>query len=226
MQPLGCLILHGFAGDVHEVLPLALHLKEAGYVVECPTLAGHGHTRRSLAKTSRHDWIASAEEAYKRLAMRVEKIVLIGFSMGGLLACQVAAKHPAELLITLNTPYYYWDVQQALRNVKIDFRSHVTRYLKGLTRIPVSSMLQFRQLLAETKALMAQVSCPSLILQGQRDDTVQAISADALRQHLGSQQSETVYFPNSGHLLLHSPDAQEAVRTISAALEKLTVSKA
>lgn len=222
MRPIGCLILHGFAGDIHEVLPLARHLSDLGYAVECPTLDGHGRKRVHLAKSSRKQWIDSAIEGYKRLSMRAEEIVVIGFSMGGLLAVQVAAQHRVKLLVTINTPYHYWDVPQALRKLRGDFRLHAARYVGAMVRIPLRSMLQFRLLLQETKRLLPAVNCPSMILQGNQDDTVRAVSAGHLQASLGSQQTSIHYFPESDHLLLKGPEAQAAIELIAETLKQLT----
>lgn len=219
MRRQGCLILHGFAGEVREVLPLARALQEAGYIIECPTLEGHGLSRRELGKSNRYDWLLSAEEAYKRLAMRTDQIAVIGFSMGGLLAFHIASRYPVNWLCTLNTPYLYWDIRQAIRNLSADFRNHFPRYVSGATRIPVSSMLQFRRLLKETKQILPQVKCPYAILQGEQDDTVQAISAERLRQEVGSADVTVDYFPRSHHLILHGPEAEDAIGLI---LEKLS----
>ncbi|RNB85942.1 alpha/beta fold hydrolase [Brevibacillus fluminis] len=221
MRSIGCLVLHGFAGDIHEVMPLARHLREQGYAVECPTLDGHGRTRRHLGKSTRDEWVNSAIEAYKRLSMRATEIVVIGFSMGGLLALQVAAKHPVKLLVTMNTPYHYWDVRQALRNLRDDFGTEAARYVQGMVRIPLRSMLQFRQLLDETKSIMPTVTCPCLLLQGERDDTVQAISVGLLRQSIGSDEIDVSYFPESGHLLLKGSEADEAIRVITERIRRL-----
>ncbi len=221
MSRIGCLVIHGFAGDIHEVLPLANALKEQGYVVECPTLEGHGIGRRHLARSTRAEWVRSAHEAYKRLAMRSDKIVVIGFSMGGLLAFHLASTYPVKQLVTINTPYHYWDIQQAWRNLREDYRPHARRYMRSLIKIPVRSMLQFRRLLAETKRLLPRVTCPYLILQGQKDDTVKAISAQHLRQQAGSTQVEIAYFPHSGHLLLQGPEAKEAIQLIQATIARL-----
>ncbi|UFJ39791.1 alpha/beta fold hydrolase [Brevibacillus humidisoli] len=225
MKP-GCLVIHGFAGDVYEVLPLAQQLKDAGYAVECPTLEGHGLTRRQLARSKRHDWLGSAEEAYKRLAMRADPIVLIGFSMGGLLAIHLASKYPSEMLITVNTPYQYWDLGQVVRNLRSDFRPHASRYLNSMTRIPVSSMLQFRLLLTETKQIMPKVTCPSVILQTKRDDTVKAISAEHLKRELGSEDCSVYYFPESGHKLLLDVEAEQAIRLIQEQIDQRLTDRA
>jgi carboxylesterase len=219
---IGCLVLHGFAGDIRDVLPLALALRSRGYHVECPTLEGHALGRRHLARSTRHDWLRSAEEAYKRLSMRAGSIVVIGFSMGGLLAIHVASRYPVRLLITINTPYYYWDVRQALQYLREDFPTHSHRYLRSLVKIPISSMLQFRRLLAETKPLLANLSCPYALLQAKRDDTVRAVSAEHLAQRAGSSATAIAWFERSGHMLFHGPEADEAIEHVCRVIEAHT----
>jgi carboxylesterase len=218
---LGCLVLHGFAGDIRDVLPLAQALREAGYHVECPTLEGHGADRRRLAQSTRHDWLRSAEEAYKRLAMRADPIVVIGFSMGGLLAFHVASRHPVRLLITINTPYHYWDVRQAFRNLREDFATHSRRYVNGLVKIPLRSMLQFRRLLAETKPLLPSIRVPYVLLQSRRDDTVRPTSAEHLAKNVAAEAGARItWYHNSGHMLLHSPDRDDAIARILDAIRE------
>ncbi|GAA4713628.1 alpha/beta hydrolase [Brevibacillus fulvus] len=220
MSTVGFLILHGFAGDVHEVLPLARYLHEQGYVIECPTLEGHGLGRRFLARSTRQQWVRSAEEAYKRLQMRAETIIVIGFSMGGLLAFHVARKYPVQLLFTINTPYKYWDLKQVWRNLRKDPAMHLSRYWRSTRKIPLRSMLQFRRLLAETKPLLPEVTCPYVILQGKEDDTVKAISAVHLQKQVGSSQVTVQYFAHSGHLLLQGTEAAEAIRFIDEQVKR------
>ncbi len=218
---IGCLVIHGFAGDIRDVFPLAKALREEGYHVECPTLEGHGLGRRDLAKSTRHDWLRSAEEAYKRLSMRADAIVLIGFSMGGLLAFHIATKYPVRLLITMNTPYHYWDVREAISYLREDFPTHSRRYMKSLVKIPFRSMLQFRRLLAETKPLLPQIHTPYVLLQARRDDTVRSVSAEHLAQSVGSSATARIsWYDRSGHMLLHSPDADEAIAHVLATIRE------
>ncbi|MEJ8547808.1 alpha/beta hydrolase [Brevibacillus borstelensis] len=217
----GCLVLHGFAGDIRDVLPLANALRSEGYQVECPTLEGHGLNRRGLANSTRQDWLRSADEAYKRLSLRAGEIIVIGFSMGGLLAINLVNRYPARLLITINTPYAYWDIQQALAYLREDFASHSRRYVRGLVKIPFRSMLQFRQLLAETKALLPQVSIPYVLLQSRRDDTVQARSAEHLASSVAPSASPDItWYDRSGHMIFHDADRDDAIARILAAVRE------
>ncbi len=214
-ETVGCLLIHGFAGDINDILPLAKRLREEGYHVECPTLEGHGTTRRQMAKSTRHDWLRSAEEAYKRLKMRADSIVVIGFSMGGLLAFHLTTNYPVELLITLNTPYKYWDVKQAMSYLREDFPTHSRRYIQGIGRIPLSSMVQFRRLLEETKPLLPKITTPYLLLQARLDDTVHAVSAEILASSVDAAATPQIsWYEHSNHMILHGPDKEEAIQYV------------
>jgi len=214
-ETVGCLLIHGFAGDMNDILPLAKRLREEGYPVECPTLEGHGTTRREMAKSTRHDWLRSAEEGYKRLRMRADSIVVIGFSMGGLLAFHLAATYPVELLFTLNTPYKYWDVKEAVNYLREDFPTHSRRYIRGIGRIPLSSMVQFRRLLSETKPLLPKITTPYQLLQARRDDTVHAVSAEILASSVSeAAHAQISWYEHSNHMILHGPDKEAAIAHI------------
>ncbi|USG66676.1 alpha/beta fold hydrolase [Brevibacillus ruminantium] len=222
MKPtVGCLVLHGFAGTTQDVLPLALALQKEGFPVECPTLEGHGLGRKGLTSSTRLDWLRSADEGYKRLSMRADEIIVIGFSMGGLLAVHLVNRYPARLLITVNTPFAYWDIKQAAGNLRSDFPVHSRRYLNSLVKIPVRSMLQFRRLLAETKPLLSGVSLPYVLLQSRLDDTVQSRSAELLAGSVAaSAEPQIHWFDHSGHMIFHDADRDEAISCILAAVRR------
>ncbi len=93
-RPHGALCLHGFTGSPSSMRGVAQAFGRAGYHVELPLLAGHGTTMEDMLTTGWHDWAASAEAAYQRLAERVDAVVVAGLSMGGALTLWIAAEHP------------------------------------------------------------------------------------------------------------------------------------
>jgi carboxylesterase len=73
---------------------MAEALAGAGFTVELPLLPGHGTSVADMMETGWDDWSAAAERAYLELAGRVDLVVVAGLSMGGTLACWLAARHP------------------------------------------------------------------------------------------------------------------------------------
>jgi carboxylesterase len=91
--PHGALVLHGFTGSPHSMRPEAEALAAAGFAVELPLLPGHGTAVADMLTTSWADWSGAAERAYQELAGRCDRVVLVGLSMGGTLACWLASRH-------------------------------------------------------------------------------------------------------------------------------------
>src|SRR3954451_21704612 len=90
----GVLVLHGFTGNPGSIRPVAEALAADGRTVVAPRLPGHGTAVEDMVDTRWSDWSAAAEGAYADLAARSRITVVAGLSMGGTLACWLAARHP------------------------------------------------------------------------------------------------------------------------------------
>ena len=225
-----CLILHGFGGGPYEVAPLADHLEAQGYEVAMPVLAGHTSTPQAMRKATYKDWIDSAQSEFIRLQESGKDVVIIGFSMGGLLAFHLASSHlssshPVRAIITINTPIYYWNLRQVFRNLDEDRRkrslANTRRYLEAKKSSPIPSMFQFLTLLHHTKKKLPEVSCPLLVIQAEDDDTVRRRSVGYIRTHSASREVMTRFFPEGGHVILLSPQAPEVISLLTGFLDDL-----
>lgn len=109
-----CLLLHGLGGEPFEMRELARTFEEAGYHVEVPLLPGHGLSADDFAQSSYEDWLAGARQAYRNLAAPdggTDRVVLVGFSMGGVLCLELAAEMPPAAVVCISVPlypYYLW----------------------------------------------------------------------------------------------------------------------
>jgi len=219
----GCLIIHGFGGNYDEIRPLANRLKNMGYKVVCPALAGHTGRRSDLKKASHADWILSTERSLLDLTSRCRSVYIIGFSMGGLIAFNLALKHNVAGIVTINTPIYYWDVRKILSNIAKSLTGGgfvpIRRYLRATVKFPLRALICFRILLTRTKPLINDITCPVLITQGLDDDTTRRDSARYIFNSISSEVKRIKYYKNAGHLMLHSPAAGEVIRDIEGFIE-------
>ena len=87
----GCLLLHGFSATPQEMRFLGEHLHARGYTVSGVRLAGHGTSLDDFARTTWHDWYATAQAALSDLRAQTASISVVGQSMGALLALCLAA---------------------------------------------------------------------------------------------------------------------------------------
>lgn len=90
----GALVLHGFTGNPGSMRGVAEALAAEGYHVEMPLLPGHGTVVEDMVPTRWADWAGAADVAYRTLAARSAKVIVVGLSMGGSLTLRVGADHP------------------------------------------------------------------------------------------------------------------------------------
>lgn len=217
MNNIGILLIHGFAGDVGEVEPLRDYLAQKGYAVMCPLLPGHGLTKKELSQTTGEDWIASAEQAYLELSKSCSKIVVIGFSMGGLLAVNLW-NYGFSGIVTINTPVFYWNPKIIVTNLITDFRKYGKKYFDVSTDKSLTSMFEFQKLLTRTKPMFGNITCKALVVQALDDDTVHYKSADYIFKKVCADKS--IYkLPRGGHMIFQSESKNEVCKVIEDFLQ-------
>ncbi|WP_094545639.1 alpha/beta hydrolase [Petroclostridium xylanilyticum] len=226
---IGCLLIHGFGGNVDEIRPLADFLTEQGYRVECPSLKGHTGKREDMKRCTYWDWIASAQEGYNKLQEKCDTLYLVGFSMGGLIAFQLVLNNRVDAVVTLNTPIYYWDLKRVIINIIEDLKvrklNNIRRYIASFRSLPFNALLNFRLLLSRTKPILEEIKCPVFTVQALEDDTVRKSSATYIYGHIGSQCKKLEFYEESGHLILWSKAADRVIEDVSDFLEQIEKGK-
>ncbi len=216
-QP-ACLIIHGFTGSPFEVMPLAEHLTRRGYPVGVPTLAGHGGRPRELGKVSYQDWIASAEAVLRELLESHSRVVIIGFSMGGLIGIHLARKYPVQGLVTLSSPIYVLEPRRIILNVMEELKrkdyQRIHKYAGNVLQTPLRAILNFKTLLFKSKPLIPQITVPLLVVQGHKDDTVKPKSANYIFQRASSARKELHFLPESGHFICCDCEREQVFRLV------------
>lgn len=220
---IGCLIIHGYTGGPYEVEPLALFLREhTNWHIEVPTLPGHGR-KLALENVSHKKWIASAENALKQLNEKVDKIYLIGFSMGGMIAVYLAAKHKIDKLVLLAPAGKYLSFRQISKDVKDivsdGFKGKLNRnklflhHKRKLGAVPFKANIEFLRLVKFTRKYLKKIDSPVLIAQGQQDGMVPYKTVYYLDKEITSKRKEVVFFERSRHLICLGDD-KDALNTI------------
>lgn len=105
----GVLLLHGLTGMPSEMRPLERHLAKLGRRVATPLLPGHGATHRQLLATGWRDWLDGARRAADDLAASCDTVVIVGLSMGALLATLIAVEDARVGGIVLLSPTLRYD---------------------------------------------------------------------------------------------------------------------
>lgn len=90
----GALVIHGLTSNPDSMRGVARALAAADFHVELPLLPGHGTVMDDLVPVRWSDFVDCVEVAYDTLAARVDKMVVVGLSLGGALTLRVGANHP------------------------------------------------------------------------------------------------------------------------------------
>jgi carboxylesterase len=189
----GVLVLHGFTGNPGSIRPLAQAFAADGRTVVAPRLPGHGTVVEDMLDTRWSDWSAAADAAYADLAARTRLTVVAGLSMGGTLACRLAARHPEVAgLVAVNPLVQPPDPEMvAMGKAMIDAGETVAPGIGSdiadpdahETAYPGSPLRPLLSLVEGVEALQAdlpRIACPVLLLTSAQDHVVPPVNSDHL----------------------------------------------
>jgi carboxylesterase len=229
MQKTGCLLIHGFGGSPDEVAPLGEFLQQRGIEVHMPQLKGHTGRWTDLSRANYRDWIESTELGLKELKTRCDNVIVVGFSMGGLLTIQLSSKYELTGIILMNMPVYYWNVRQMAINVFGDIRlgryDNIIRYIRSSVSLPPQAMVNFKVLLHKTTRLIPDISCPVMICQAMDDDAVQWRSARYIFDTVASPVKSVRYYNDAGHQICQSLAASQLFEDTILFIDSLSKAK-
>lgn len=222
----GVVLFHGFTGNPNSLRPLAERIHAEGYTVEVPLLPGHGTEWRDLAKTRYVDWRGEAELVVDRLTERCDRVVLVGLSMGGSLALDVASRRPADVAGVAAINAQILDPEQPLAKIAPVLQYLIPvlpRDLAGLPSddiakpggderaygmVPSKAIQSFLAELARLRAQLTDLDIPVLVAYSPQDHTVGAASSRALPTLMRSEDVTTVVLERSYHVATLDWDAE------------------
>jgi carboxylesterase len=213
--PIGCLLIHGFTGSPAEMRPMGEYLAARGLTVSAPLLPGHGTTPDDLARTTWQDWYGHIEGTCDGLRGKCEKVFVVGFSLGALLALHLAARHEVSGLVALSPAVLVRDwrihlvplLRHVIKTMPKDpdpQHSDLTdkEALKGFWSYdvhPVSAAYQLYLLQKVVRPELGRIRTPTLIIYATRDMSIHPQSGPTLYNEIGSPDKEQLVLHNSGH---------------------------
>lgn len=217
------LLVHGFTGTPWEMRPLGEALAQRDVASRGVLLRGHGTHPQDMLSCCYDDWVLDAEAAFDDLAATHRQVYLVGLSMGGTIALNLAARRAADPrvagVVTINSPLRLTDWRLGLGPVV----SHLLRWQAwgrpdikdtrawashvGYRRFRPEAVQQLLGLLGQTRAALPRVHQPLLVLQATQDHIVPRVNAELILRGVGSHDKRLVWLHNSYHVATVDFDA-------------------
>ncbi|MGN1401922.1 MAG: alpha/beta hydrolase [Bacillus sp. (in: firmicutes)] len=205
--------MHGFTGSPFELEPLSQYLnKHTDWRISVPTLPGHGDGH-NLRECRYSDWISCAEQELRALLDGCEKVYVVGFSMGGVIAAYLTANYPVEKLVLLSAAAKYINIRQLI----VDIGSYILDSARGntakrefydlyrtkFTTTPIVATRQFTSLVSRNRSMFKKINVPVFIAQGKADGIVPPASAIYLYKQIPSRHKMLYLMEGAKHLICH-----------------------
>jgi carboxylesterase len=232
-QPYGVLILHGFASSLDSVRGIQPPLKAMGLPTLLPALRGHNQkSPEALRGVTWHDWVADAEAALHSLLYDAGKVIVVGHSMGGLIALNLAANHPDTVdsivpaaasvqlfyggIIHIFQPlvrrfFDQWDMPTLFSD------EDLARFDTNYQWAPMDSITSFLELVEVTRRRLPEVRVPTLILQSRKDTVTAPRSAEIIYDRISTppEQKRIVWFKNTQHEMFRDCEREAVIETVA-----------
>ncbi|HIF50668.1 MAG TPA: alpha/beta fold hydrolase [Thiotrichaceae bacterium] len=200
---IGIVLVHGFLASPAEMKSLSDKFLADGYPVYGVRLPGHGTSPVDLRERSWEDWLRAIEHGYEILAAHVDKIILVGFSTGGVLSLIFASERPHKLAATVvvNPPVKFKNknmifvpllhgVSRLVRWAPsfegiMPYRSNNPEHPRiNYRNIPVRGLHELVRMNEVVIKQLERVQCPCLLMQSSSDPIITADSSKILQDGL------------------------------------------
>ncbi|MBD7983931.1 alpha/beta fold hydrolase [Sporosarcina sp. Sa2YVA2] len=215
----GVLFLHGFTGGPFEVRPFMNYIQEqTDWAVSVPVLPGHDFPL-NLKNVSADSWLMEAELALGRLRKEVDEVIIVGFSMGGLIAMYLALRYPIAKLVLLSAAAKYISPRVLIEDAAVMLSESITKtyppntfyhlYDYKLRHTPFAATREFLRVVKMVEPYYGKITVPVCIVQGKKDGIVPFATADYLLKSLGSEKKQLIVSEQGKHHICYSDDCNE-----------------
>jgi carboxylesterase len=215
MMNVGVLLLHGFTSSLDTVNGLVPSLEAAGVSYRMPVLRGHGQTPEALRGVTWRDWVEDARAALLDLEREGNPIVIVGLSMGGLVALNLAAEHPSTVAgvatvaacLEFRHPLipYLGLLKKTVKNWSSspDYAdASLARYDTNYPYFPLESFASLYEYREVVKEILPYLKAPLLVIQSTQDPVVRLDAAEQIRKKSGSPFCQVRWFEVSRHEMM------------------------
>ncbi|MEI6289111.1 MAG: alpha/beta fold hydrolase [Chloroflexota bacterium] len=236
----GVLLIHGFTGAPKEMRKLGEFLhREYNFTVLGIRLSAHATQPEDMIRSAYQDWLASVEDGYCLLKDNVDKLFVMGLSMGGVLALRTASLFPFAGVVAMSTPFKLPD-DPRLRH--IEWLSKIASFIpKGsgepgdgwfdktaakthvsYPQNPLHAIGELNKLIHEMQTSLPLINVPVLLVHSHDDDYVFKESMPSIFENLGTSKKEMVWIEGSGHVITEDAGHEKVFKLAGEFVNRLS----
>lgn len=229
----GVLLLHGLSSYPGVLDNIAHALHDQGYWVSVPRLPGHGTDGDDYVRSNARDWVRRAADAMFELAGRCEKVHLLGFSLGGVIALILAGSHDVASLTLLApavtntdrlivlTPLFRHLIKRIPNSVDFEgqdpdnpeIRYLAEEYWKWKWVGPAAELFKLQR---RAKNAAGKIRAKTMLIVSKSDSAVPVAVKPILEKLLGPRLTRVVVLEESAHTLTTDCEKERVVTEIKA----------
>jgi esterase/lipase/1-acyl-sn-glycerol-3-phosphate acyltransferase len=238
-RKMGIVLVHGFLAAPREMSDLADYLHRKGYWVYCLRLRGHGTSPEDLATRVGNDWVESVDSGYALMSAICTKVVVVGFSFGGGLGLECAARIPRLAGVVAVSPPF------RLQNSTSKFAPAVTSWNKlvnkihihaaakeyvvnsperpkvNYARIPIAALAEMAAFMEALESRLTDITVPALVIQTSNDPVVNSDETALKFNLIGSEQKQYLPVDFNRHGILAGEGSEKVYEEIAAFIDRL-----
>lgn len=229
---IGIVLSHGYMAAPREMRTLAEYLFSKGINVHVIRLRGHGTDPKALKNVSMQDWETDFERAFVAMRQVCDKVFIGGFSMGGLLALEHGSEYKVDGVIAINSALKLHDLRVSYVVPTLHFFNEMIAYLhtKGIMewidnshseqpdvnyhKHPLASVAQMELLMTKVEGVLANITAPILIIQGDNDPIVKRESGKLIYDSISSKDKKLLILPREKHSILADEGCTEVFEAV------------
>ena len=210
-KEIGVLLIHGFTSSPADFHELAEFLAGKNITVYVPLLPGHGTHPRDLKETKYKDWTNAVQQSLDLLD--TEKKFVLGYSMGGTLALDLASKNDLNGVISINSAMFLANRYLPFIPIVKLAETYTSKKAEDIIQfidekrivydsIPLDSITELQKLINTVQ--LQKITEPMLIFQADSDKIVSPEPASYIYNNVESKDKELIFLTNSTHSRLNN----------------------